>query len=295
MWRYLFLMGVVGFIGKTFGQEHKHFKIDHSARYKSVTLNYGSSSGTCYISPGSSNEPLAVFSQRDIDDFNHSFDKSSFKNNLEINLNLEDKNKQTFSQSISNKVFNASNQENNIWNVYLANDIPYNLNLVFGVGMAYIDLSGIKINNFKVRTGSADVNIDYLSNTTNPVKMDSFNIKVDLGNVVVRKLYKAKAKNVNAEVGFGTMLLDFTDAPETACQVHASVGAGTLEILIPKNQCSVKVKIKDSMLCDVQLTKSFREIEKDVYVNDSYSKTDPNQLVFAVDVSMGNIIFKEKR
>ncbi len=295
MWRYYFFLGFVCLIGTANAQVQKHFKIEHNNRYQSVTLNYGSSSGICYLSPGASDEPIAVYSDRDIDEFNHSFNKSTYGSDLEINLSLEDKNKQTFSQSISNKVFSSPNPEDNTWKVYLTEEIPYNLNLVFGVGAAFIDLSSLKISRFNVRTGSADVNIDYLTNMPNSVVMDTFNVKVDLGNVVVRKLYMSRAKYIHAEVGFGTMQLDLTEAPSVASHVKASVGAGTLEIFIPKNDCSVIIKIKNTMLCDVRLTKSFREISDNVFVNDEYDENAPNQLSFDVDVSLGNIIFKEKR
>ena len=295
MWRYFFFLGFLCVAFTSVAQVQKHFKIEHNNRYKSVTLNYGSSSGICYVSPGESDEPIAVYSDRDIDEFNHTFNKSTYDSDLEINLSLEDKNRQTFSQSISNKVFSSSSPEDNTWKVFLAEDIPYSLNLKFGIGTAFIDLSGIKVNNFNVKTASADVNIGYLTNMPNPVVMDTFNIKVDLGNVVVRKLYMSRAKNIHAEVGFGTMQLDLTEPPSVASHVIASVGAGTLEVLIPKSDCSVIIKIKDSMLCDVRLTKSFREISNNVFVNEEYDENDSNQLVFDVDVSLGDIIFKEKR
>lgn len=295
MWRYLFLVGIVCVVGSTDAQVQKHFRIEHNNRYKSVTLNYGSSSGICYVSPGHSDEPVAVFSERDIDEFNFSFDKSTFNNNLEINLSLEAKNKQTFSQSISNKVFNSTSTEDNTWKVFLAEEMPYNLNLVFGVGEAYVDLSNVKVNRFSVRTGSADVNIGYLTNMPNPIVMDTFNVKVDLGNVVVSKLYMTRAEYIQAEVGFGSMQLDLTEPPSVPSHIRASVGAGTLEVLIPKNDCSVIIKIKDSMLCDVKLTKSFKEISENVFVNEEYDENASNQLSFEVDVSLGNILFKEKR
>jgi hypothetical protein len=295
MWRYFFYLALVCVVSSSTAQVQKHFKIEHNSRYKSVTLNYGSSSGICYISPGESDEPIAVYSDRDIDEFNHTFNKSTYNNDLEINLDLEDKNRQTFSQSISNKVFSNTSPEDNTWKVFLTEDIPYDLNLIFGVGEAYIDLSGIKVDKFSVRTGSADVNIGYLTNMPNPVVMDTFNVKVDLGNVVVRKLYMSRAQYINAEVGFGTMQLDLTEPPSVPSEVKASVGAGTLEIFIPKNDCSVLIKIKDSMLCDVRLTRSFREISDNVFVNEEYDENASNQLVFEVDVSLGNIIFKEKR
>ena len=295
MWRYFFSFGLVCLFGASTAQVQKHFKIEHNCNYKLVTLNYGSSSGVCYVSPSVSDEPIAVYSDRDIDEFNHSFDKATYDTELEINLSLEDKNKQTFSQSISSKVFNPERPEDNTWKVFLTEDIPYHLNFTFGVGEAYIDLSGLKIERFNIHTGSTNVNIGYLTNLPNPVVMDTFNIKVDLGNVIFRKLYMSQAENIRAEVGFGSMELDLSEPPTVQSHVKASVGAGSLEILIPKSDCSIIIKIKDSMLCDVHLTKSFREIRENVYVNEDYDINAINQLSFDVDVSLGSITFKEKR
>ena len=295
MWRYLYLLGLVCAVGSSTAQVQKHFKIEHNNSYKSVTLNYGSSSGVSYVGHGESDEPIAVYSDRDIDEFNHTFDKSTFKNELEINLSLEDKNQQTFSQSISSKVFSRGQPNDNTWKVFLTEDLPYSLNLNFGVGEAYIDLSGLNVKHFNIRTGSANVNVGYLTDMPNLIVMDTFNVKVDLGNVVVRKLYMSRAQNIVAEVGFGTMQLDLAEPPTVRSTIKASVGAGTLEIIIPKSDCSISVKIKDSILCDVHLTKSFKEISENVYVNNEYDENASNQLAFEVDVSMGSIVFKEKR
>ena len=105
------------------------------------------------------------------------------------------------------KVFAKSKPEDNIWKVILAEDILYNLNLTYGIGTAFIDLAGLSVTNLKVKTGSADVNIDYLTSMPNLTTMDSMDIKVDLGNVNVRQVYLANVRNISAEIGFGNMLL----------------------------------------------------------------------------------------
>ena len=49
------------------------------------------------------------------------------------------------------------------------------------------------------------------------------------------------------------------------------------------------------MLCDVKLTKSFRELEDNVFINMDIDEDSDNMLEFDVDVSFGSIIFKEKK
>ena len=289
------LVGLVCVSTSMLAQVSKHFRVEKGTNYNFVTLNYTTSSGICYLGHGESHDPLGVYSSRDIDDFNHSFNKNENDGILEVSLSLHEKNNESFSQSISNKVFADSKPENNIWKVLLTEDIPYNLNMSYGIGEAYIDLAGLSIKNLKVKTGSADVNIDYLSSMPNDVVMDTMAIKVDLGNVVVRQINHANVDNILAEVGFGNMLLDLAEPMDKPCKVDASVGAGSLEILIPRNEIPVIIRVKKSMLCDVKLTKSFTEIEDNVYINMDPGLESDIMLEFDVDVSFGSITFREKK
>ena len=79
------------------------------------------------MAQGESQDPLGVYSIRDIDDFNHSFNKNEHDGSLEIDLTLHEKSNQGFSQSISDKVFSNSDPDENIWKVLLTEDITYNL------------------------------------------------------------------------------------------------------------------------------------------------------------------------
>lgn len=295
MWRIGLLVGLVCTSIIVLAQESKHFRIEQSSSYRSITLNYSATTGVCYLAQGDSQDPLALYSSRDIDEFNHSFNKKLIGDNLQVDLSLDEKNNESFSQSISNKMFDKSKAKDNIWKLILAEDIPYTLNLTYGIGSAFIDLAGLSVSNLDIKTGSADVNIGYLNSMPNNIEMETMSIKVDLGNVSVRQINLANVANVNAEIGFGNMLLDFAEQSGEPCKVHASVGAGTLEILIPRTDTPIIIRVKASMLCDVRLTKSFIEIEENVYTNTAYSESASDLLEFDIDVSFGTIIFKEKR
>ena len=295
MWRIGLLVGLVCGSFLALAQESKHFRVEHSNKYKSITLNYSASSGVCYLAQGDSQDPLAVYSSRDIDEFNHSFNKNEEGRDLSVSLSVEDKNTESFSQSISSNMFSKSKPEDNIWKVILAEDVTYNLNLTYGIGSAYIDLAGLSIADLKVKTGSADVNIGYLTSMPNNITMDNMDIKVDLGNVNVRQIYLANVNNISAEVGFGNMLLDLAEPMHAPCKVEASVGAGSLEILIPRDHTPIIIRVKKSMLCDVKLTKSFKETGDNIFTNEAYSPNADEILEFDVDVSFGEIVFREKR
>lgn len=111
MWRYCFLLGLVCLYGTSSAQVKKHFKIESNSRYQAVTLNYTSSSGACYVGPGESDEPIAVYSDRDIDEFNHSFDKSTYNSSLEINLSIEAKTNKRLASPFPAKYLKAKNRK----------------------------------------------------------------------------------------------------------------------------------------------------------------------------------------
>ena len=103
----------------------------------------------------------------------------------------------------------------------------------------------------------------------------------------------SRTRHMIADVGFGNMTLDFTSKPLVSNQIKGSVGAGNLTILLPSNDTPVLLKIKDSWLCSVKMPEQFKKVSENVFANAAYSKDAKNSLTFDLDVSMGNIIFKQ--
>ncbi|MFN8691214.1 MAG: hypothetical protein ACK5XL_14545, partial [Cyclobacteriaceae bacterium] len=99
----------------------------------------------------------------------------------------------------------------------------------------------------------------------------------------------ANAQVVVAEVGFGNMLLDFSDKTEYPRMVQGSVGAGNLIIRLPSKDVPVLVKLSDSWLCSIDLVRSLKKIGDNTYANAAYSGNQKNAMVFDLDVSMGKI------
>src|SRR5262249_9618514 len=145
----------------------------------------------------------------------------------------------------------------------------------------------------KINTGSANVNVGYYSSLENQIDMDTFIVKVDLGSVNVKNLNLSRTRFVVADVGFGNMTLDFSNKPLVNNKVKGSVGAGNLTILLPNTETPVLVKIHDSWLCSVKMPPALTKIGDDTFANAAYTKDSKNALTFDLDVSMGNIIFKE--
>jgi hypothetical protein len=179
-----------------------------------------------------------------------------------------------------------------LWKMYLTDTKPYLLELNYAMGNAHVDLSGLAIKKLKINTGSADVMVGY-STLENQVDMDTFSVKVDLGSLNVKNLNLSRTKYMIADVGFGNMLLDFSNTPVVANRIIGSVGAGNLVIILPSDETPTLVKIKDSWLCSVRMPETLKRISENTYANSAYKKDSKIGLTFDLDVSMGSIIFKE--
>lgn len=297
MRRRIFLLGA-GIISTTlsFSQIKKQFSVEDNKNVEKVDLHFSINSGSCLFRPSQNSELLNVYSDQDYDNYSHSFDKSISHKTCNIKLSLDDDKSEGLSQSISYRMFGRSSDEaENLWKVYLTKNKTYDLDLNYGIGEADIDLSGLAIEKLKIHTGSADVNVGYIPGKGNPVVMDTFYVKVDLGSVNVKKLNLSRSKHVVADIGFGNLLLDFSDEPQVRSDIKGSVGAGNLLIVLPGGDTPVIVKVNDSWLCRVKLTDSFKKLSENTFVNAAYEENADNLLSFNLDVSMGSIVFKEKR
>jgi hypothetical protein len=282
-------------VGTLCGQIKKQFTVEDIPACEYVQLRVQANSGNCFVKTTKSPEILNVFSNQTESSYAHNFRKEVKGKTCDIQLNLEEIQAEGLSQNITTRFFGASNSPagDKLWKMYLTESKPYFLELNYGVGNANIDLSGLAIKKLKINTGSADVNVGYYSSLENQIDMDTFFVKVDLGSVNVKNVNFSRSRFVVADVGFGNMTLDFSNKPLVDNKIKGSVGAGNLVIILPSEDTPVLVKIQDSWLCSVKVPKSLKKIGANTFANAAYSPGAHNSLTFDLDVSMGNIVFKE--
>lgn len=279
----------------SWGQIKKQFTVESPEACQAVELHLKAKVGNCFIRPSQAADLLNIYSNQDLEEYGHSFKKEMRDGVCFVKLNLEQEGQKGVGQMISNQVFGSDEKvTDKLWKVYLTDSKPYSLDLVYGLGNANVDLSGLAIKKLKINTGSADVNVSYSSGLENKVEMDTFFVKVDVGSLSVRQLNLAKSKVVLVDVGFGNMYLDFSNKPLVANRIKGSVGAGNLVVQLPGEEIPVLVKVNESWLCSVNLSKSLQKIGNNTFANAAYEKNSANALTFDLDVSLGKIIFKDK-
>lgn len=279
----------------SWGQIKKQFTVESPEACQAVELHLKAKVGNCFIRPSQNADLLNIYSNQDLEEYGHSFKKEMIEGLCLVNLNLEQEGQKGVGQMISNQVFGSNEKvTDKLWKVYLTDSKPYSLDLVYGLGNANVDLSGLAIKRLKINTGSADVNVSYNSGLENQVEMDTFFVKVDVGSLNVKQLNLSKARIVLVDVGFGNMYLDFSNKPLVNNHVRGSVGAGNLVVQLPDEEVPVLVKVNESWLCSVTLSKGLQRIGDNTFANAAYEKNATNALTFDLDVSLGKIIFREK-
>jgi len=296
MWKYFLVASVGGTLAfNSFGQIKKQFSVEDREQIERVDLRLSAKTGNCYIRPSQNSDLLNIYSNQDTEDYGHAFRNEIDGNVAMVSLSLEQEGRRGVGQKISYQVFGGDDRPTEkFWKVYLTENKPYALSLDYGLGNANIDLSGLSVQRLKIKTGNADVNVFYGSGIENQIEMDTFFVKVDMGSLAVRQLNLARSRVVMADVGFGNILLDFSDKPSNSNHVKGSVGAGNFVILLPGQETPVMVKINNSWLCSLDLCKSLKRVSENTFVNSAYTNGGKNALTFDLDVSLGKIVFKDK-
>ena len=285
----LILMLIPG-IGITQSNEN-NLAVKNSIDFDKVTLKLTGNSGICHIKPAIHDYIMDVKKSNQAQLFETRLQQNIKDRVNHIHFQLNEKEVDNLGKALSQKFFN-SNSEENKWYIYLSRHKPYNLNLNYPVGDALVDLSGLPIEGMKINTGNADVEIGYYSGIYNPVAMDTFMAHVEFGSLNVAHINMSRAKNIIADVGFGSMTLDFSDKCKNPSTVTASVGAGNLHVHLPQHHVPVMVKVNNSPLCRVKLPDEFVQSEKNIFVNAAYLEDPHARLIFDVDVALGNITFE---
>lgn len=276
-------------------QDKKYFHITQDGDAMKINLTVNASSVLCKINSTYNFNPVNIYGYPKRTSFSPvKYDHVRGKvRNIEVDFSEEPG--KGISSSLSSKVFyNNQSTSEMPWHMYLSRDAIFDLNLKYGMGSAVVDLSDMAVEKLKISTGSADVKVGYHNGLPNKTQMDTLYATVDMGTLQIDRLDLSNAREVIADVGFGNLLMLFTEKCKYSSNINASVGAGRLEVLLADPSTPVIIRINDSFLCGVKMPNAFKEIEPDTFVNSSYQANAENLLSFDVSVAMGNVIFKIK-
>ncbi|EIM78816.1 hypothetical protein A3SI_02176 [Nitritalea halalkaliphila LW7] len=224
------------------------------------------------------------------------FDDTMADGRQEIMLHHRNVENESFSKSLSYKLF--SNTEENFehdWRVGINKRHPLDLDFVFGIGKAFINLSELQVANCIINSASADITLGYDADKPNAIAMDTLQVRINMGNLEARQINLARAKTVLFDVNYGTIDISLDNTVHQGGTLHAMVGAGKLNMQLPDPDKPYKLTIKSSPMCRIHMPKHLRSTgnkQQRTYVSRGYERDPENALYVNVDISVGSLTLK---
>src|ERR1051326_2690081 len=152
MWRAVILIFVGKLVGlDTLAQVKKQFTVEKNEECKKVELCLKAKTGNCFIRPSQNSELLNIYSNQNLEEYSHSFSNEVKGQTCSIKLALDQESERGVGRKIQHHVFGGDEKPNEkFWKVYLTEDLPYSLDLDYGLGNANVDLAGLSISKLKI-------------------------------------------------------------------------------------------------------------------------------------------------
>ncbi|BDD11117.1 hypothetical protein FUAX_35490 [Fulvitalea axinellae] len=276
-------------------QGGKAWKIERNDSQKTVKVEMRAGVGNCCILAGNNNDSLYVRSSDAKLLENLEYKETTDDNQRSVWLHLKGRKEATLTNTITDHFFGSNDNNKCNFDLKLPQSFPLDLRFDYAVGTSNINLTELPVQNLKIKTGGANVNISYEENESNRISMDSLTANVDMGSLYIDNLGSLRAGKILAEVCFGTMDIGFPDTLSRPTEVKANIGAGKLIMRLPKDKdIPVKVVLGESSLCDVVLDPDFSKASSGVYTNKAYSENAKNPMIVHVDVGMGSVILRRE-
>ena len=166
--------------------------------------------------------------------------------------------------------------------LFLARNVPMDLDLEFGAVRAVLDLGGLQMTNLEVSTGASESRIEI--SEPNPIRMERATFEVGAADFHVRDLGNLNADAITVDAGVGNIVLSFTGEWAGDADVSVDMGLGALELRFPEG-LGVRIE-KDTFLTSL-------DSEGLVKRGDSYYSVDweeaQHRVTVKVDAAFGSI------
>ncbi|WP_226334705.1 hypothetical protein [Echinicola marina] len=260
-----------------------------------VRLDFSSYKGVSQIKRMYSSDPILIHTHlakvNILPEFNYELENRV----LHASLSHHNVENDGFGKDLSSKLFaNSAGDFDHTWEVGLSEDYTYDMDFHFGIGKANLDLSGLRVKKCKVKTATADVDLNYVKDASNGVEMDTLMVKVNMGTVKGVNIACAKADQMIFDVNYGKIDLNFKDDFDILkpCNVSATVGAGSVYIILPASRYPYIVKINSTAMCRTSVPSHLSSIDSETFASKGYHEDADNIMTFEIDVSVGSLTLK---
>ena len=268
----------------------RHFEVEEQSGINMVRLDFSSYKGVSHINRSYHGVPLYVDAELGKVNILPSFTHSLTDGVLSAQLEHKNVESESLSKNLSYRLFSSGDDDfDHKWEVGLDPNYLYDLHFQFGIGKARLDFSNLPVSNCIVKTASADVFLNYASQVSNSVSMDTLAVAINMGSVYANDLHFSNAELLMFDVNYGSVNLTFNDTMAGRSQIHTMVGAGSVNIKLPPKDLPYLIKIKSTAMCRTKVPFNLKKIADKTYVSKGYNKEAKNLMVFLIDVSVGSV------
>ncbi len=175
----------------------------------------------------------------------------------------------TVNQGIGTQLAFGGEEFVNAWNVALPHDVPIDLGVDLGAGMATLDLGGISLSDLGVTAANADMTLTFTE--TNPEPLGLLRVTAGTGNLNLRDLGNANFDRLSLIGGAGTVQADFGGAWTRSAVADVRAGAGQVTLRVPAT-LGVRINYTTTPMSALTLN-GFVEQSDNVYVNAAYGES----------------------
>jgi hypothetical protein len=161
------------------------------------------------------------------------------------------------------------------------------------MGETHINMSDMEIAQMSIKSGKANITLNYQTAQNNRSQMDSFLLKMEFGEVIFKKVDLARIKYLKADIGMGHLILEYGANLHELSTVKVKVGAGSLDLVLPDTEKHILIKINGSSFSKLRLPPTFIAKKEGYYQNSEFAD-NTEVIVFDIDVSMGSVQVKLK-
>jgi hypothetical protein len=260
---------------------HREFKI---TREKSLSIQAEITFGNVMIRKGDSEKSVSL-------DFN---DRIDDKKNIAISyetegdtgiLRIKMKKHENFWRDDEDR-----GDDHRYLTVGIPGDIPVALDIELGAGKGDLDLTGLRVREFKISSGASNVNIR--CDKPNKIIADNVVIESGVSRVTASELSNLNFRNLQFCGGVGAYKLDFSGSLREDADVKVEVGLGSISISIPKS-FPAKVIYDDNWFSSFEIDDGFIEKEDGVFETEETGDI-MKSLTIRLDSGLGSVRIKRK-
>jgi len=167
-------------------------------------------------------------------------------------------------------------------------NLSTDISVQLGMGKAKMDLSGMTLRNFSVRSAFTDVFVTY--RVPNQINMKKMDIHAARANVVMENLEKAKSELVYVQNDMGETRLTLGDGPVHKSTIYLQSGVGNCTLVVHENQ-PVIIVLKRGIFSKLDNQGKFDKLQnqKDVYTNKAYHHHPEKATKIICSLDLGDI------